>query len=98
LAAFENVADTLASLEADADALDQSRRAADAALQTQSDTQARYRLGALPWVAALSASQQYESARASLARARGARLADTASLFQSMGEVPVARRHGLFLD
>jgi NodT family efflux transporter outer membrane factor (OMF) lipoprotein len=98
LAAFENVADTLASLEADADALDQSRRAADAALQTQSDTQARYRLGALPRVAALSASQQYESARALLARARGARLADTASLFQSMGEVPVARRHGLFLD
>ena len=27
-----------------------------------------------------------------------ARLADTASLFQSMGEVPVARKHGLFLD
>jgi NodT family efflux transporter outer membrane factor (OMF) lipoprotein len=98
LAAFENVADTLASLEADADALDQSRRAAEAALQTRRDTEARYRLGALPWVAALSASQQYESARASLARARGARLADTASLFQSMGEIPVARRHGLFLE
>ena len=98
LAAFENVADTFASLQADTDALDQSRRAADAALQTQSDTEARYRLGALPWVAALSAGQQYESARASLARARGARLADTASLFQSMGEVPVARKHGLFLD
>jgi NodT family efflux transporter outer membrane factor (OMF) lipoprotein len=98
LAAFENVADTLASLEADAESLDQSRRAADAALQTQRDTQARYRLGALPWVAALSAGQQYESARASLARARGARLADTGSLFQSMGEVPVARKHGLFPD
>jgi outer membrane protein TolC len=98
LAAFENVADTLASLEADADALDQSRRAAEAALQTQRDTQARYRLGALPWVSTLTASQQYQSARASLARARGARLADTASLFQSMGEVPVARKHGLFLE
>jgi len=98
LAAFENVADTLASLEADADALDQSGRAAEAALQTQRDTQARYHLGALPWVAALSASQQYESALASLARARGARLADTASLFQSMGEIPVTRKHGLFLD
>jgi outer membrane protein TolC len=62
------------------------------------DTQERYRLGALPWVAALSARQQYESARASLARTRGARLADTASLFESMGEVPVSRKHGLFLD
>jgi len=98
LAAFENVADTLASLEADADALGQSRRAADAALQTQTDTLARYRLGALPWTAALSASQQYESARSALARARGARLADTASLFQSMGEVPVAHKQGLLLD
>jgi hypothetical protein len=28
----------------------------------------------------------------------GARLADTASLFQSMGEVAVARKHSLFLD
>jgi NodT family efflux transporter outer membrane factor (OMF) lipoprotein len=98
LAAFENVADTLASLQADGDVLDQARRAADAALQAQSDTQARYHLGALPWVATLSAGQQYESARASLARARGARLVDTASLFQSMGEVPAPRKHGLLLD
>jgi NodT family efflux transporter outer membrane factor (OMF) lipoprotein len=98
LAAFENVADTLASLEQDANALTQSRRAADAALSVQTDTLARYRLGAMPWSATLSSGQQYQSARLALARARGARLADTAALFQAMGEIPDAHAHGLFLD
>jgi NodT family efflux transporter outer membrane factor (OMF) lipoprotein len=98
LAAFENVADTLASLEEDAAALAQSRTAAEAALRVQYDTLARYRLGALPWSATLSAGQQYQSARLGLARARGARLADTATLFQAMGEPPVTRGHGPMLD
>jgi NodT family efflux transporter outer membrane factor (OMF) lipoprotein len=88
LAAFENVADTLASLEQDADALSQSSRAARAALKAQSDIQARYQLGAIPWSATLSAGQQYQNARVALVRARAARLADTATLFQAMGEPP----------
>jgi outer membrane protein TolC len=88
LAAFENVADTLASLEQDADALSQSSRAADAALKAQLDIQARYHLGAVPWSATLSAGQQYQNARVALVRARAARLADTATLFQAMGESP----------
>ncbi len=98
LAAFQNVADTLASLEEDANALDQARRAADAALESDSDIQARYRLGALPWSATLSSGQQYQSARAALVRARGARLADTAGLLESMGEIPAVRKHGLLID
>jgi len=90
LAAFENVADTLASLEQDAEALAQSRRAADAAHAAQLDTAARYRLGAMPWTAALTADQQYQNARGALLRARAARLADTASLFQALGVAPTA--------
>jgi|CZKO01.1.fsa_nt_gi NodT family efflux transporter outer membrane factor (OMF) lipoprotein len=94
LAAFENVADTLASLDEDANALAQSSRAADAALRTEADAQARFRLGALPWSATLSAGQQYQNARVALVRARAARLADTASLFQAMGERPSVARGG----
>jgi NodT family efflux transporter outer membrane factor (OMF) lipoprotein len=92
LAAFENVADTLAALEEDANALEQARSSTDAALESDHDVQARYKLGAMPWSATLSSGQQYQSARASLARARGARLADTAALFESMGEIPAARK------
>src|ERR1017187_10344013 len=94
LAAFENVADTLASLDEDANALAQSSRAADAALRTEADAQARFRLGALPWSATLSAGQQYQNARVALVRARAARLADRASLFQAMGERPPVARGG----
>jgi outer membrane protein TolC len=98
LAAFENVADTLSSLEEDSNALTQARRAADAALQTHVDAQGRYRLGAIPWSASLAAAQQYQSARVTLARARAARLGDTASLFQAMGEIPSAPHGGLLRD
>ncbi len=86
LAAFENVADTLASLEEDANALSQSARAADAAQRTEADTQVRYHLGAMPWSATLLAGEQYQNARVALTRARAARLADTATLLQAMGE------------
>lgn len=90
LAAFENVADTLSSLEQDAGALEQSSRAAKAASQTQSDAVTRYQLGAIPWSASLAASQQYQNSRMALARARAARLADTAALFEAMGAAPAA--------
>jgi NodT family efflux transporter outer membrane factor (OMF) lipoprotein len=98
LTAFENVADTLASLEQDGEALKQSRRAADAAQQTLADAQARYRLGAISWSASLAAAQQYQSARVALARARAARLGDAASLYQAMGEVPSVHRGGLLRE
>lgn len=95
LAAFQSVADNLASLEQDSAALEAARRASDAAEALDRDQQARYRLGAIPWSAALSASEQYQSARQGLARARAARLADTAALFQAMGTDFPAERHGL---
>ena len=95
LAAFENVADTLSSLEEDSSALTQARRAADAAQRTQGDAQSRFQLGAIPWSASLAASQQYQSARITWARARAAQLGDTASLFQAMGETPSTHHGGL---
>jgi outer membrane protein TolC len=85
LAAFQNVADTLVSLEEDANALAQSERAANAARDMDRDAEVRYHLGASPLYATLTARQQYQSANVQYVRARAARLADTAALFVSMG-------------
>ena len=90
LSAFKNVADTLVSLEEDANTLQQTHRAEVAAHDTQGDTESRYKLGASPFYATLTAGQQYESAHVQYIRARASRLADTAALFDSMGDPPVA--------
>ncbi|MDR3429646.1 efflux transporter outer membrane subunit [Silvimonas sp.] len=88
LSAFQNVADTLVSLEEDANLLNQTQRAANAAHEMSSNTEARYQLGALPFYATLTAGQQYQSAHVQFVRARAARLADTAALFDAMGNPP----------
>ena len=90
LAAFQNVADTLVSLEQDADAVTQTRRAAVAAGDMRESTQARYKLGSSPLYATLTARQQYENATVQYIRAQAARMADTAALFDSMGDPPPA--------
>jgi NodT family efflux transporter outer membrane factor (OMF) lipoprotein len=88
LTAFENVADTLVSLEQDANALEQTERALGAARELDRDAMSRYRLGALPLDATLASRQQFESANVQYIRVRAARLADTAALFVSMGIPP----------
>ncbi|MGI4812788.1 MAG: efflux transporter outer membrane subunit [Janthinobacterium lividum] len=90
LAAFQNVADTLSALDEDANTVTQTRRAADAAQRTGANTEARYKLGAMPFYATLTAAQQYQSARVQYVRAQAARLTDTATLFEAMGNPPVA--------
>ena len=85
LAAFQNVADTLVSLDEDANTLVQVQRAMTAAYSMQRDTESRYRLGATAFYATLTAGQQYQNASVQYIRARAARLADTAALFESMG-------------
>ena len=86
LSAFQNVADTLVALDEDANTLNQSRRAVDAAEGMRRDTEARYQLGATSFYATLTAGQQYQNAYLQYVRARSARLADTAALFDSMGD------------
>ncbi len=91
LSAFENVADTLAALEHDA----QASIAADAAAQTArsslDETAARRRHGAVPPSAERSAEQGYLSAELDAVRTTTSRFADTAALFQAMGEAPAPR-------
>lgn len=85
LSAFRTVADTLAALDEDAHIVAQTERAAAAAQGMSRNTEARYRLGATSFYATLTASQQYQASLAALARARAARLNDSAVLFDAMG-------------
>jgi len=93
ISAFRSVADTLVSLEEDAHTLAQTQRAAAAARTLQQDSESRYRLGSVPLFAVLSAREQYASAAVQDSRARAARLADSAALFDAMGEPPGTARH-----
>jgi NodT family efflux transporter outer membrane factor (OMF) lipoprotein len=88
LSAFQNVADTLAALEHDAQSLDAANAAALAAQSGFDETSARYRLGAVPVTVARASEQQFRNARLDEIRYTGARLADTAALFQAMGNPP----------
>jgi NodT family efflux transporter outer membrane factor (OMF) lipoprotein len=88
LAAFQNVADTLAALEHDAQSLDAANLAARSAQGVFDETSARQRLGAVPESTARSSEQQFRNARLDEIRYTGARLSDTAALFQAMGNPP----------
>ncbi|MFC5427861.1 efflux transporter outer membrane subunit [Paraburkholderia denitrificans] len=90
LAAFQNVADQLAALEHDAQALDSASLSARSSEGVYEETNARYRLGAVPWYAVRQSEQQWRNARLDEIRYRGSRLSDTAALFQAMGSPPVA--------
>ncbi|HKT90878.1 MAG TPA: TolC family protein, partial [Paraburkholderia sp.] len=89
LTAFQDVADRLAALEHDAQALDAASTSARTAQGVYEDTNARYKLGAVPWYAVRQSEQQWRNARLDEIRYRGTRLADTAALFQAMGNPPV---------
>ncbi|MEK7967922.1 RND transporter, partial [Burkholderia contaminans] len=78
LGAFQNVADSLAALEHDAEALDASSRAALSARGAYDDAAARVRRGALPPSAARATELQYSKPRVDEIRATGARFADKA--------------------
>jgi outer membrane protein TolC len=92
LSAFQDVADTLAALEHDAQALEASEAAQRAGQQAFEETAARQRLGALPPSAVRTSEQQALNARLDATRATAQRLTDTAMLFQAMGTPP--QRHG----
>jgi NodT family efflux transporter outer membrane factor (OMF) lipoprotein len=86
LSAFQNVADTLSALEHDALALDATEEARQAAQSLFEETAARGRLGAVPPSAVRASEQQYRNAELDAIRLTGQRLADTALLFQAMGQ------------
>jgi NodT family efflux transporter outer membrane factor (OMF) lipoprotein len=85
LTAFQNVADALHALDADADALHAATRAVDAAQKSLSVAHRQLELGSVSYLALVSSEQTYQQAEVSMVQARANRYADTAALFQALG-------------
>ncbi len=85
LTAFQNVADTLAALDHDAETLKATAAATDATMKSLDLARLRYKAGYDPYLAVLTAQQAYQQERLSLVQAEAARFADTAALFQALG-------------
>jgi outer membrane protein TolC len=83
--AFQNVADTLAALQQDADGLNAAVAARDAAKVTLDLSKRQWQSGYASYLALLSAEQAYDQAVITLVQARANRYADTAALFQALG-------------
>jgi len=85
LSAFQNVADALYALQSDAAAL-QAAVVAEQAAKTSLDLTLRaQQLGAVNFLAVLSAQQTYRQALLTRVQAQAARLSDTVTLFQALG-------------
>ena len=85
LTAFQNVADTLAALEQDAEGLKAAAAAAADAQETLDLSQRQWKDGYISYLAWLSAEQAFQQARINLVQAQASRYADTAALFQALG-------------
>ncbi len=85
IAAFQNVADTLQALVFDAQALQASAEAQQAAERSLGYTRSAQSLGAVSDLALLGAEQAYQQAVLARVQAQAARYADTAALFQALG-------------
>ena len=85
LTAFQNVADALHALDADADALQAASRAEQSAQKSLGVARHQLELGSVTYLALLNAEQTYQQAEISLVQARANRYADTAALFQALG-------------
>lgn len=85
LAAFQDVANALRALEADAEALKQQVAAEQSAQASLALVQAQYRLGAVAYINLLTAQQTYQNTVLSRVQAQAVRHSDTAALFQALG-------------
>jgi len=85
LLAFQNVADVLRALDADARALNAQAEAETAAREALELAQEQFNVGAVSYLSLLNAERQHQQARIGLVQAQATRYADTAALFQSLG-------------
>jgi len=85
LSAFQDVANALRALQADADLLQAAVTAEQIAGQSLALSQQQYQLGAVNYLTLLNAQQQYQNALLSRVKAQAARYSDTAALFQALG-------------
>ena len=85
LVAFQNVADTLHAIEADAQALEVAMDLTSAAKSAYELTKRQHANGYLDRLALINAQQTYQQALLNSAQAQANRLGDTAALFQALG-------------
>jgi NodT family efflux transporter outer membrane factor (OMF) lipoprotein len=85
LTAFQNVADTLAALEHDAETLKASAAATGATKTSLDLARLQYKDGYAAYLTVLSADQAYQQARLAQVQAEADRFTDTAALFQALG-------------
>jgi len=85
ITAFQNVADSLNALVADANALKAAVASERAAGQSLAITRRQLELGSVSTLALLNAQQTEQQALVTLAQAQTNRFADTAALFQALG-------------
>jgi NodT family efflux transporter outer membrane factor (OMF) lipoprotein len=85
ITAFQNVADTLYALQADAESLQAAVLAERATKRTLDLTLKQQELGYTNYLALLSARQVYQQALITRVQAQANRFADTAALFQALG-------------
>ena len=85
IGAFQDVANAIRALQADADTLAAATAAEIAANKSLALSQEQYHLGAIPYTALLTAEQLAQQAAVTRAQAQAGRYADTAALFQALG-------------
>jgi NodT family efflux transporter outer membrane factor (OMF) lipoprotein len=85
IGAFQNTADVLHALTADAAADESARRAEQAATRSFAIAQRQLALGDISQIAALGAEQGLAQARLAALQARAERLSDVVALFQALG-------------
>lgn len=85
LKGFQNVADSLRAVSADALTLQAQAEAEAQARETLQLTEQRFRLGAVSQLALLDAQRSWQQARISLISASASRYADSAALFLALG-------------
>jgi len=85
LVAFQDVADTLHAIEADARSLQSAHKAELAARKSLNMTQRQLAVGMVGSPAVLQAQQAYQQALVSVAQARADRFADSVALLQALG-------------
>ena len=83
--AFQNVADVLQALEADANALRAESEAEATARASLDLAREQYRLGSITYLTLDTAERTWQQARINLVQAEASRYADTAALFQALG-------------
>ena len=85
LAAFQNVADTLHAIRADADAFATATASERATFATLKIARRQVELGDISYLSLLNTEQAYQQTRIALIQTKANRLLDSAALFQSLG-------------